>query len=143
MKLRSGAHDVGFLCADSDESHQEQGGIGADDLLQLCGCFGFVFINLDCKIYHLNAFTRRIIKSRCINNLIIIKENSVSYTDIGIHYEKTYNENYTDIQYLFGTFLIIAKCKYIICSSSNCSVWIMYYRENAENIYQNLNKIWL
>ena len=78
-----------------------------------------------------------------LNNTIIINENSTSYTKRGIHNEKSQYENYTDIQNLFATFLIISKCKYVICSSGNCSIWMMYYRENAKNVYQNLNKKWL
>ena len=44
---------------------------------------------------------------------------------------------------IFATFLIISKCKYLICSSGNCSIWMMYYRENANNIYQFLNDKWI
>ena len=83
------------------------------------------------------------IKNKSIKNLIIINENTTSYTNNGIHKEKTQKENYIDIKNLFATFLIISKCKYIICSSSNGSIWIMYYRENANNVYQNLNTVWL
>jgi len=78
-----------------------------------------------------------------INNVIVIIENSTSYTNRGIHKEKTPSDNYNDVQTLFATFLIISKCKYIICSSGNCSIWMMYYRENANNVFQNLNKVWL
>jgi hypothetical protein len=78
-----------------------------------------------------------------INNVIVISENSTSYTNRGIHKEKTPSDNYNDVQTLFATFLIISKCKYIICSSGNCSIWMMYYRENANNVFQNLNKVWL
>jgi hypothetical protein len=77
------------------------------------------------------------------NKIIIILENSTSSTSTGIHFEKNNNENYNDIQYLLSTFLIISKCKYIICSSGNGSIWIMFYRGNAINVYQNLNKVWL
>ena len=83
------------------------------------------------------------IKNKSISNIIVITENSVSYTDRGIHNEKPQGENYIDIHNLFATFLIISKCKYVICSSGNCSIWIMYYREHSNNIYQNLNKVWL
>ena len=83
-------------------------------------------------------------KKNCFNkNIIIIKENSTSSTNKGIHFEKSNSENYKDMQYLFATFLIISKCKYIICSSGNCSVWIMFYRNNAKNVHQNLNRKWL
>ena len=83
------------------------------------------------------------INNKNLNNVIVINENSTSYTNSGIHNEKKQYENYKDIQNLFATFLIISKCKYIICSSGNCSIWMMYYRENAKNVYQNLNKTWL
>ena len=35
--------------------------------------------------------------------------------------------------------IIMSKCKYIICSAGNCSIWIMLYRGNANNIIQYLN----
>jgi len=35
--------------------------------------------------------------------------------------------------------IIMSKCKYIICGSGNCSIWIMLYRGNANNIIQYLN----
>jgi len=73
-----------------------------------------------------------------IKNVIIINENKCSYTNNGIHNENSKIVNFNDIQYLFATFLIISKCKYIICSSGNCSVWMMYYRGNANNVYQYL-----
>lgn len=83
-------------------------------------------------------------REKCTNkNIIIISENETSYTDIGIHNENNYYNNYIHIHNLFATFLIISKCKYIICSSCNCSMWIMYFREKLTNVYQNLNKEWL
>lgn len=83
------------------------------------------------------------IKSKNLNNLILINENATSYESTGIHYEKSPEQNYADIKTLFATFLLISKCKYIICSSGNCSVWIMYFRQNAIGVYQNLNTEWL
>jgi hypothetical protein len=82
-------------------------------------------------------------KEKKINNIIIIHQNRVSYTSRGIHREQTRQTNYQDIKYLFATFLIISKCKYLICSSGNCSIWMMYYRENANNIYQFFNNKWM
>ena len=37
--------------------------------------------------------------------------------------------------------IIMSKCKYIICGSGNCSIWIMFYRENSKNVIQNLNNV--
>ena len=38
--------------------------------------------------------------------------------------------------------IIMSKCKYIICASGNCDIWIMFYRENNKNVIQNLNGTW-
>ena len=38
--------------------------------------------------------------------------------------------------------IIMSKCKYIICGSGNCSIWIMLYRNNNNNVIQYLNGIW-
>jgi hypothetical protein len=37
---------------------------------------------------------------------------------------------------------IMSKCKYIICGSGNCSIWIALFRENADNIIQYFNGVW-
>jgi hypothetical protein len=81
--------------------------------------------------------------SKNIKNLIIIKELSTSYTCNGIHNEKSKEQNYEDITNLLSIILIISKCKYIICSSGNVSIWIMLYRQHANNVHQNLNCKWL
>ena len=88
-------------------------------------------------------YIRDKLKDNNTNNIIIIEENSTSSNSFGIHNEKKRSENYEDMKTLFATFLIIAKSKYIICSSGNCSIWIMFFRENANNVYQYLNNKWL
>lgn len=82
------------------------------------------------------------IKEQNIPNIIFIEENSVSYRDSGIHNEKTPAENYTDIKNLFATFLLLSKCKIFICSSGNCSIWSVFFRGSANNVYQLLNNKW-
>ncbi len=39
--------------------------------------------------------------------------------------------------------IIMSKCNYIICGSGNCSIWIMFYRGNSNNIYQYCNGEWV
>lgn len=39
--------------------------------------------------------------------------------------------------------IMMSKCNYIICGSGNCSIWIMLYRGNTNNVYQNLNNQWI
>jgi len=46
-------------------------------------------------------------------------------------------------KYYLAITIIMSKCKFIICGSGNCSIWISFYRENCKNIYQNLNKEWI
>ena len=44
--------------------------------------------------------------------------------------------------YLAATY-VMSKCKYVVCGSGNCSIWIVLFRGNANNVYQNLNGKWL
>jgi hypothetical protein len=90
-----------------------------------------------------SQFLDYIIEKNKSNNLIIINELTSSYTNIGLHYERTNQANYTDITNLLSIVQIMSKCKYIICSSGNVSSWIMMYRGNSENVYQNLKCKWV
>lgn len=77
-----------------------------------------------------------------MQNVVIIDENKTSYNNIGIHRDNSSDENYYDMLNFLSTILILSKCKYIICSSGNCSQWIMLYRGNSENVIQYLNGTW-
>jgi len=46
-------------------------------------------------------------------------------------------------KYYLAITIIMSKCKYIVCGSGNCSIWIMLYRGNNNNVYQYLNDTWL
>ncbi len=50
--------------------------------------------------------------------------------------------NYKFSQYYLAITIIMSKCKYIICGSGNCSIWIMLYRGNSNNVIQFLNGKW-
>jgi hypothetical protein len=39
--------------------------------------------------------------------------------------------------------IIMSKTKYLICNAGNCSLWIMLYRENADNLYEFFNGSWV
>ena len=45
-------------------------------------------------------------------------------------------------KYFLSITIIMSKCNYIICGSGNCSMWIMLYRGNNKNVYQNLRGEW-
>lgn len=53
------------------------------------------------------------------------------------------DKNYIFSRYYLGITIVMSKCKYIICGSGNCSIWIMLYRENNINVYQNRNGRWI
>lgn len=82
------------------------------------------------------------INSKNLKNIIVIEENVRSYTDKGIHFQYSCKENFYHMLILFSTFFLISKCKYIICSSSNCSIFIMLYRNNNKNVIQYLDGTW-
>jgi len=52
-------------------------------------------------------------------------------------------QNYVFSKYYLAITIIMSKCKYIVCGSGNCSLWIMFYRGHTRNIYQNLNYQWI
>ncbi len=45
-------------------------------------------------------------------------------------------------KYYLAITIIMSKCKYIICGSGNCSIWIMLYRGNNTNVCQYLDGNW-
>lgn len=45
-------------------------------------------------------------------------------------------------RYFLAIIIIMSKCKSIICTKGNCSIWIMFYRGNCENVYQYLDNCW-
>ena len=51
--------------------------------------------------------------------------------------------NFEFSKYYLAITIIMSKCKFIVCGSGNCSIWIMLYRGNNNNVYQNLNGKWL
>ena len=30
----------------------------------------------------------------------------------------------------------MSKCKYVVCNTGNCSIWIVFFRNNTDNIIQ-------
>ena len=46
-------------------------------------------------------------------------------------------------KYYLAITIIMSRCKYIVCGSGNCSMWIILYRGNSENVYQNLHNRWI
>jgi hypothetical protein len=82
--------------------------------------------------------------SRHFANLVIIDEIAPTMSStMGAHCERNGQRNHSDIKYLFAVIILISKCKHVICSSGNVSIWMMLYRGNSVNVHQNLDLAWL
>lgn len=53
------------------------------------------------------------------------------------------HSNFVYSKYFLAITLIMAQCKYVVCGSGNCSLWLMFYRGNANNVLQNLEGVWI
>jgi len=52
-------------------------------------------------------------------------------------------DNYQFSKYFLAITVCMAKCKYVVCGSGNCSIWIALYRGGTEGIYQHLHDKWI
>jgi hypothetical protein len=58
--------------------------------------------------------------------------------------DKVFKEmNHEFSKYYLAITIIMSRCKYIVFGSGNCSIWILLYRGNNNNVYQNLDGKWL
>jgi hypothetical protein len=53
------------------------------------------------------------------------------------------NQNFEMSKNYLCITIIMSRCKYVICGSGNCSLFIVLYRGNSDNVYQNLNNKWI
>jgi hypothetical protein len=51
------------------------------------------------------------------------------------------NNHYS--KYYLAITIIMSKCKYIVCTTGNCSIWIILFRSHANNVMQFLNDRWV
>jgi len=61
--------------------------------------------------------------------------STVDFQDMSLNYD--YSKKYLAIT------LLMSRCKYVVCGSGNCSIWIMFYRGHANNVCQQLKDTWL
>lgn len=80
-------------------------------------------------------------------------DNSFYFKDEIRHIKKSTNDtvdkhfnfkssNYEFSKKFLAITIIMSNCKYIICGSGNCDIWIMFYRGNNKNVIQNLHENW-
>ena len=61
---------------------------------------------------------------------IINKNNTITVDKID-----TYTNFVYSLKYLAIT-IMMSKCKYVVCNTGNCSLWITLFRGNADNVVQ-------
>ena len=62
----------------------------------------------------------------------INKNNNLTVDRIVVEHNFIYS------QYYLAITIIMSKCKYVVCNTGNCSLWITLYRGNSKNIIQLL-----
>lgn len=71
------------------------------------------------------------------NNSFILKDEIRHIYKMNTTVDKIKPETNYDysLKYLAIT-LIMSKCKYVLCSTGNCSIWIVFFRNNTDNVTQ-------
>ena len=87
-------------------------------------------------------------ESEFITTMKSVFSNSFNFKDEARHMKKCNSTvdivfkkyNYKYSKFYLAITVIMSKCKYVICGSSgNCSIWIAFYRGNADNIFQYID----
>ena len=104
-------------------------------------------LNLDVKQYLFQSdeteflvYFNSIIKNNIIFNDEII-HISRRITSIN-HVTNDRNIRLKYIKQFLAIVYIMSKCKYVICTTGNISIWITYFRGNSINVYQYLHNSW-
>jgi len=90
-----------------------------------------------------SEFIETIISNFPLNSFYIkdeIRHMKKENTSVDIKFKKS---NYIFSKYYLAITIIMSKCNYIVCGSGNCSIWIMLFRGNANNVYQFLTDKWV
>jgi len=69
-----------------------------------------------------------------------IRHINKSNTTVDIVYR---NLNNQFSKYYLSITLYMSKCRYIVCESGNCSLWIMLFRNNSDGLFQHLDGRWI
>lgn len=86
-----------------------------------------------------------------IETMLELFPDSIYFKDEIRHIKKCNNtvdrifaaSNFLFSKYYLAITIIMSKCGTIVCGTGNCSIWIMLYRGNANNIYQIWDNVWL
>jgi len=93
-------------------------------------------------------FINTMLDTPFINNNSICFHDEIRHINKMISSVDIINKNKDNINFIFSKkylaiTIIMSKCKYIVCGSGNCSLWIMLYRGNSHNVIQYLEGEWI
>jgi len=76
------------------------------------------------------------------NNLIFNDEiRHMKHSKTLLEYSLNKNDNFKYSLYFLAIVIIMSRCKYVICNTSNVSLWISLFRGNTNNLHQYLRQI--
>lgn len=76
------------------------------------------------------------------NNFIFYDEiRHMKHSKTILEYSLDKNENFKYSLYFLAIVIIMSRCKYVICNTSNVSLWISLFRGNTTNLHQYLRQI--
>ena len=76
------------------------------------------------------------------NNLIFNDEiRHMKHSKTILEYSLNKNDNFKYSLYFLAIVIIMSRCKYVICNTSNISLWISLFRGNTSNFHQYLRQI--
>jgi len=74
---------------------------------------------------------------------IVFRENETINTDKGYHKSVSTEQNYQQIRICFAIFLILARCKHMVCCNNAGSLWMVLCRRKTKHVHQWLNNKWV
>ena len=85
-----------------------------------------------------------------IETMMDLFPNSICFKEEIRHIPKsndTVDKRYKDSNHLFSKYflaiiIIMSKCHTVVCGTGNCSLWIVFYRGNADNVHQIWDCTW-
>ena len=76
------------------------------------------------------------------NNLIFNQEiRHMKHSKTILENSLNKNDNFKYSLYFLAIVIIMSRCKYVICNTSNVSLWISLFRGNTNNLHQYLRQI--
>lgn len=127
---------------------------GNDKKTETALCKYYEYLNYANKIININPSIQFLIQSDETEFIDYIKgifpDNSFYFKDEIRHIKKCNStvdivmkeQNNIYSKYYLAITIIMSKCKYIVCGSGNCYIWIMFYRGNNNNTCQFNNGKW-